>query len=272
MDHHFHYGGLHDMNSENSPTPNDYSEIAAFVDALEGWMTPAQGARLFAAARTCPSPGQIVEIGSFRGKSTVVLATAAATGVKIIAIDPHAGNDRGPEEWDGFADQASEDHDRFLHNLAAGGVADRVHHLRAFSDAAHPQVTGPVDVLYVDGAHRYGPARADLRDWGARVSPGGTMLIHDSFSSVGVTMAILRELLIGSRWRYIARSGSLTEYRADLPDALSARLRNAGRQLSQMPYFGKNLLIKLALSTSVGSRLLGRICTAAGRPIPPWPY
>ena len=42
----------------------------------------------------------------------------------------------------------------------------------------------PIDVLYIDGAHRYGPARADIRDWGARVTDGGTMLIHDSFSSI----------------------------------------------------------------------------------------
>jgi predicted O-methyltransferase YrrM len=260
------------MNSENGATPTTYSTIAAFVEALEGWMTPAQGARLFAAARNCPSPGTIVEIGSFRGKSTVVLATAAGAGVEIIAIDPHAGNDRGPEEWDGFADQASEDHGVFLANLAAGGVADRVRHLRAFSDAAHGEIAGPIDLLYVDGAHRYRPARADLRDWGARVSAGGTMLIHDSFSSVGVTLAILRELLLGNRWRYVGRSGSLTEYRADLPGTLSARARNAAIQLAQLLYFVKNLLIKLLLSTSVGSRILGRISRAIGRPTPPWPY
>jgi predicted O-methyltransferase YrrM len=272
MDHYFHHGGLHNMNSENNTTPNTYSEIAAFVEALEGWMTPAQGARLFAAARSCPTPGQIVEIGSFRGKSTVVLAKAAAKGVQIIAIDPHAGNDRGPEEWDGFADQASQDHDCFLANLTNGGVAERVRHVRAFSDAAHAEITGPIDVLYIDGAHRYGPARTDMRDWGARVSPAGTMLIHDSFSSVGVTLAILRELLIGNRWRYVGRSGSLTEYCSDLPNTLGARLRNAGRQSAQLPYFGKNLMIKLALSTSIGTRLLRRIFTAAGRPTPPWPY
>jgi predicted O-methyltransferase YrrM len=260
------------MNSENGATPTTYSTIADFVEALEGWMTPAQGARLFAAARNCPSPGTIVEIGSFRGKSTVVLATAAGAGVEIIAIDPHAGNDRGPEEWDGFADQASEDHGVFLANLAAGGVADRVRHLRAFSDAAHGEIAGPIDLLYVDGAHRYRPARADLRDWGARVSPGGTMLIHDSFSSVGVTFAILRELLLGNRWRYVGRSGSLTEYRADLPGTLSSRARNAATQLAQLVYFAKNLLIKLLLSTSVGSRILGRISRAIGRPTPPWPY
>lgn len=260
------------MNLEDSASPDNYSHIASFVESLEGWMTPAQGARLFGAARTCPSPGRIVEIGSFRGKSTVVLASAARPGVEIFAIDPHAGNDRGPEEWDGFADQASEDHECFLANLAGGGVADRVRHLRAFSDAAHADVPDPINVLYVDGAHSFGPARADLRNWGSRVAPGGTMLIHDSFSSVGVTLAILRELLLGRRWRYVARSGSLTEYRADLANSPVARLRNAGIQAAQLPYFVKNLVIKVLLSGSMSRRLLERVSQAAGRPTPPWPY
>lgn len=272
MGHHLRYRGLHDMNSDNSASPHSYSEIATFVEALEGWMTPAQGARLFSAALDCPSSGQIVEIGSFRGKSTVVLASACPKGGRIFAIDPHAGNDRGPEEWDGFADQASEDHECFLANLLAGGVADRVSHIRAFSDAAHSEVQGPINVLYVDGAHSFGPARADLRDWGSRVVPGGTMLIHDSFSSVGVTLAILRELLLGRKWRYIARSGSLTEYRADLANKPGARVRNAGTQVAQLPYFVKNLVIKVLLSSSLSTRLLRRISQAVGRPIPPWPY
>ena len=82
---------------------------------------------------------------------------------------------------------------------------------------------------------RYGPARADIRDWGARVSDSGTLLIHDSFSSIGVTLAILRELLIGARFRYVGRSRSMTIYSADLPGGLGAGARNAGRQLAQLP-------------------------------------
>ena len=49
--------------------------------------------------------GTIVEIGSFQGRSTIVLASAAPSGVEIIAIDPHAGNDRGPQEQGGGGGQ-----------------------------------------------------------------------------------------------------------------------------------------------------------------------
>src|SRR5256885_1084616 len=88
----------------------------------------------------------------------------------------------------------------------------------SFADAvaAVADVDGDVQLLSIDGAHRYTPALADIRVWGARVAPGGTLLIHDSFSCVGVTLAILRSLAFGFRFRYVGRVGSLSEYRCEL--------------------------------------------------------
>ncbi len=244
-----------------------FDEVLTSVADVEGWMSPDQARRLYDAARTA-APGQrIVEIGSFRGRSMIVLASAAEPGVELVAIDPHAGNDRGPQEIEGFAVEAQDDHAVFNRNLAAAGVADRVRHVRSFSDAALVDVPGAAQVLYVDGAHRYAPARADIRDWGNRVEPGGTMLIHDSFSSIGVTLAILRELVWSSQWRYVGRARSMTEYRRDLPAGLGAKATNALRQLAQLPWFAKNLGIKVLMSAKLG----GLLSKVTGRPAE-WPY
>lgn len=247
--------------------PTSYDELAPAVEALDGWMTPAQGRRLYEAARRCPPGGRVVEIGSFRGKSTVVLATAAPPDAEVVAIDPHAGNDRGPNEIEGFAAEAADDHEVFLCNLRDFGVVERVRHVRAFSGDAHGEVADPIDVLYVDGAHRFAPARADLRDWGRRVAPGGTLLVHDAFSSVGVTLAIVVELFAGRRFRYCGRSGSLVEYRADLGPGLGARAADAGRQALQLPWFARNLALKIAITLG-----LGKLMRRLGRPEPTWPY
>lgn len=255
---------------QNGRVPADltpYDELAPAVEALDGWMTPAQGRRLHDAARRCPAGGRVVEIGSFRGKSTVVLATAAPENAEVVAIDPHAGNDRGPNEIEGFAAEAADDHEVFLRNLRDFGVAERVRHVRAFSGDAHSEVADPIDVLYVDGAHRFAPARADLRGWGRRVAPGGTLLVHDAFSSVGVTLAIGAELLADRRFRYCGRSGSLVEYRADLGAGVAARAANAGRQLLQLPWFARNLALKVAITLG-----LGKAMRRLGRPEPVWPY
>jgi predicted O-methyltransferase YrrM len=248
-------------------TAGTYDDIAASVAAVEGWMTEDQGGRLFAAASRCPAGGRIVEIGSFRGKSTIVLATAAAAGVDVVAIDPHAGNDRGPQELEGFAAEAAGDHEAFVANLAAAGVAERVRHLRSFSHAAHGGVGDPIDVLYIDGAHRYAPARRDVVEWGRRVADGGTLLIHDAFSSIGVTLAILRELSAGRRFRYVGRTRSLAEYRADLAGGPRARLANLVRQLAQLPWFARNVVLKVMLSLG-----LGKVVRRFGRRPPEWPY
>lgn len=247
--------------------PVTFDQALAAADGVDGWMSDDQIAELHRAASTTVPGERIVEIGSFRGRSTVVLATSAPAGVEVVAIDPHAGNDRGPQEIEGYAAEADDDHTRFLANLARAGVADRVRHVREFSDQAHPAVDGQIDVLLIDGAHRYAPARQDIHEWGARVAPGGVLLIHDSFSSIGVTLAIVRELLAGRRFRYVGRARSLAVYHADLDGSWRARLLNAGRQLAQLPWFARNVLLKVALSARLG----GPIERITGQR-PEWPY
>ena len=172
---------------------------------------------------------------------------AAPRAAEVVAIDPHAGNDRGPRQWTGTAAEGESDHAAFLANLERAGVADRVRHVRRFSQDALEAVEGAVDLLYVDGAHRFGPAALDISRWGARVAPGGALLIHDAFSSVGVTLAIGRHLLAGRRFRYVGRSGSLAEYRREDVHAGGAR-EHGGRQLAALPWFARNLVVKAALA------------------------
>ena len=242
-------------------------DVLALTEGVDGWLSEAQARRLHDAAARCRDGGRIVEIGSFRGRSTIVLAASAPDGVEVVAIDPHAGNDRGPGEIDGYVAEAATDRDVFRANLARAGVADRVRHVAALSSAAHADVSDPIDVLFVDGAHRYAPARADIHEWGARVRNGGTLLIHDSFSSVGVTLAIMRELMFGRRFRYAGRARSLTIYHADLDGGGRSRALNALRQMAQLPWFAKNLMLKVLLTLKLGT-LLRRL----GRAEPEWPY
>ncbi|MET0325405.1 MAG: class I SAM-dependent methyltransferase, partial [Ilumatobacteraceae bacterium] len=104
-------------------TARDVDAVLALTAGIDGWMSDDQGRRLYAAAARCPAGGRIVEIGSFRGRSTVVLASAAPDDVEVVAVDPHAGNDRGPQEIEGFADEAATDRAVFEANRARGGVA-----------------------------------------------------------------------------------------------------------------------------------------------------
>lgn len=239
-------------------TSDGFVAAHAAIADIDGWLSDGQARHLWESARRIPSGGRIVEIGSFRGRSTIVLARAAAEDVEIVAIDPHGGGDRGPQEISPDAQRGEEDHAAFRANLERAGVAERVRHVRLPSGEAAGEVRDQIDLLYIDGAHRYAPASDDIRRWGARVEPGGTLLIHDAFNAIGVMLAQARLLFLSPEFRYLGRTRSLAEYRRE-PVAGPARAANAGRQLAQLPWFLRILAIKLALTLHAPgvARLLG---------------
>ena len=246
-------------------TEQDFAPVLAAVAGVEGWMTDAQARRLWDGARRVAPGGRIVEIGSFRGRSTIVLASAAGRDVAVVAIDPHGGGDRGPNEITPDARRGDADHETFHANLRTAGVDERVSHVRRPSGQALSDVAGAIDLLYIDGAHRYRFAKPDIELWGARVSPGGTMLIHDAYSAVGVMLAQLRLLFAARRFRYVGRSGSLAEYRRE---DLGPRERrdNVLAQAAALPYFVRNCVVKAALVARL--RPLARALGEHGH----WPY
>ena len=76
----------------------DFGAALAAVEGVKGWMSDDQARRLWDAAVRLRAPARIVEIGSFHGRSTIVLRKAAEDGVEVVAVDPHGGGDRGPQE------------------------------------------------------------------------------------------------------------------------------------------------------------------------------
>jgi len=231
------------------------SDALAFTREIAGWLTEEQARVLHTRAGQLPPRSQIVEIGSYRGRSTIVLALALADGGSLVAIDSHDGDNRGPRQVHGEFERGQEDFEAFHENVRRAGVASRVRHVRARSCDALEEVDGPIDLLYIDGAHQYRAARADIRCWGERVRNGGTMFVHDGFSSLGVTAALLRETALSAGWRYNGRSGSLVEFRRDR----CSRTSNLRAHAGSLPWFARNVAVKIALVTRQrwACRLLG---------------
>lgn len=240
--------------------------LSGRLQGVEGWLTDAQALRLAERARALRPPARIVEIGSYRGRSTITLASSAPDGVAVVAIDPHAGDDRGPRQVHGTDAEGEADHRAFVENLARAGIAERVEYVRLPSQDALAAHTVRADLVYVDGAHDYRAARKDLTGWGERLQSGGTLLVHDAWSSVGVTLALLRTLVFGSRFRYAGRTGSLAEYE-HVEVHGRARAANVLRQLAELPWFTRNLLVKAAIVAR-----LRPVARLLGHHDGPWPY
>ena len=254
--------------SSAPPATTGFEDALSAVRDVEGWLSDDQARVLWERARSVPPAGQIVEIGSYRGRSAIVMARAAGAAASVVAIDPHAGDDRGPQQIRGTAEEGAADHEAFNANLERAGVAGAVRHVRRPSAEALGDVDGSIDLLYVDGAHRFGPARDDIVRWGARVRPGGTLLVHDAFSSIGVTLALAATHLTARDYVYVGRTRSLAEYRrVAAPLRAGERLRNALRQVAELPWFARNVLVKVALVLRLRplARLLGH--RSGG-----WPY
>jgi hypothetical protein len=251
------------MGAASIAADNGFDRTLAAIAEVDGWLTEAQARLLHDRARALEPGDRVVEIGSYRGRSTIVLAGAVVDGVSLVAIDSHDGDNRGPRQVRGVWQEGQSDLDAFQENLKRSQVQDRVKHLRARSDQALSMLDGPVDLLYIDGAHQFRAARADIKEWGARVPLGGTMLVHDGFSSIGVTLALLSEQACSDRWRYAGRAGSLVEYRR-VP---AGRLGNLRAHARSLPWFLRNVAIKLALVTHQRWA-----CRALGHEGDRWPY
>lgn len=222
-------------------TAEDIGFVAVWqrVQGIPGWLTRAQALALWEAAAATPEPGVIVEIGSHQGRSTIVLA--AAGGRRVVAIDPFV---------DGRLFGGAPTRDKFAANIAAAGVA--VELTSEPSTRVRPTWRDPIDLLYIDGKHDYWTVSDDLR-WAAHVRPGGAVLVHDAYSSIGVTLALVRHVLFGRALRYVGRVGSLARFEVAPPVA-----RDRVRMLGELPWWLRNVAIKVALRAG---RLFGHRST-----------
>lgn len=220
--------------------PSDFELAWSRAEPVDGWLTRDQARLLFDEAGRVGS-GPIVEIGSHLGRSTVVLASAAD---RVVAVDPF------PPDWRyGRADTA----ERFIANVEHAGVADRVDLHRAASADVLGEWSTPIRLLYVDGKHDARSCLTDLR-WTRFLSPGDRFLVHDSFSSLGVTLALLWRLVTDHRSRYLGRTGSLALFEVSRPT-----VRDRLRVLGELPWFARNLVVKVLLRLRLRrlARLLG---------------
>jgi predicted O-methyltransferase YrrM len=146
----------------------------ARLETIEGWLTANEARCLYDAAQAARLG--LVEIGSYRGKSTVALALGARDGQQapFWAIDPHAPFDAGGA-WDfGPADRAA-----LLRNLLGCGVAEDVQIVMLPSLAAACGWWQPIDLLFIDGDHSEAGTLADWRAWSPWLAAGGLALLHD---------------------------------------------------------------------------------------------
>ena len=168
---------------------------------IPGFLSEAEARFLGMAAACAPEDGAVVEIGSFKGKSTVMLAKVAAHygGSPVVAIDPH--NFNNAELGDYRTAPGATSFDAFLANLGGAGVSDRVEVHRAYSSDIAAEWNRPIRFLWIDGDHSYAGAKADFDGFARHLVPGGIVAFHDALHEfAGPIRVFVEEVLRSDRF------------------------------------------------------------------------
>lgn len=170
----------------------DGERILRLNDALEGLIFVEESAWLYRAAK---GRGRIVEIGSFRGKSAVLLASGSEdVGGRLLCIDPHI-NATGMEK----TRFSKADHDAFMATIERHGVAARVTKwIKTSAEALAAYDGEAIDLLWIDGDHSYEGVKFDLSAWKKHVRVGGLIAAHDYTHDEPVRRAWHEEVNEGS--------------------------------------------------------------------------
>ncbi len=230
-----------------APWAGSFEHAWAVAAHVPGWLTEPQAHRLWDETVRLSAGAHVVEIGSHQGRSTVVLARAlmaATQDGRLTAIDPFV---TGPRYGGAATRTALEG------NLDAAGVSGIVTIIEARSRDVRHTWGRPIDLLWVDGKHDYWTCSDDLK-WSGHLPVGGRVLVHDAFSSLGVTAALLVHVLPTGRLRLVDRVGSLAILEVGRPSGVD-RLRFLGH----LPWWGRNLVVKVLLRLRMRGlvRLLG---------------
>ncbi|MDJ0383035.1 class I SAM-dependent methyltransferase [Streptomyces sp. G-G2] len=169
-----------------SPKP----ETLAAFEAAKGFMPVREGLALHAAATEAAALGlPLLEVGTYCGRSTILLADAAReAGVSAITVDHHRGSEEQQPGWE-YHDPTVVDPEvglmdtlpTFRRTLHKAGLEDHVIAIVGRSPQVAAAWGGPLGLVFIDGGHTDEHATGDYEGWAPHVAPGGTLVIHDVF-------------------------------------------------------------------------------------------
>ena len=171
------------------------------LDKIKGHLGLNEGFLLFKIARSLRENSVIVEIGSFKGKSTCFIAEGIGDKkMQFFCIDP----------WmDGLMQEKGDAiFNEFLQNTKR--YRNRFCILRKFSHEVIKEwpTHRKIDFLWVDGDHSYEGVKKDILDWIPLVKKSSFVCFHDYRDAPGVKKAV-DELARDNKIRFVKIEGCI---------------------------------------------------------------
>lgn len=173
--------------------------------AIPGWFSSDEAELLIAlvvrAAASSATAPLIVEIGSYCGRATMVIAlTLRGLGrddVRLIAVD---------EPSLGLAPDGRPARETLRTHLAEHGLGEIV--VCAPEQDAEPW-THTSHLLLIDGRHDYADVCDDVACYTPQLAPNGLVLFHDYAGYFPGVQRCVEELLLGGAFSFVAQVGTL---------------------------------------------------------------
>lgn len=158
--------------------------------SIDGWLSPLEALTLYL---FCKNAKKTVEIGTFKGRSTYFLAKAVqeVNGNRVVTIDHHQGNEEHQNKenmpkggtWD-----------IFVKNMQDRGLFAWIMPIKKSSVEAAKSYDEKIDLLFIDGSHKYEDVQQDWESWSPKLVDGGIVIFHDcNWSGVSQVVNPLKE-------------------------------------------------------------------------------
>ncbi|WP_158606534.1 class I SAM-dependent methyltransferase [Paenibacillus ginsengarvi] len=178
------------MSSEKDRIDEERIEhLYRMVSSVPGWLERNEGETLYRLARYKAPVPTVVELGSWKGKSTCWLSGALQ--------DRGEGRVHAVDLWNWKPSGKPLDHpdevlDEFKQNLRKLGLGENVETIRMKTvDASRKwRRRSPIGLLFIDASHRYAAVREDFEYWSPMVATGGYIAFHDVNTWQGPTKLV----------------------------------------------------------------------------------
>lgn len=181
----------HDLRQSSGTQAGPAPEVLAAFEAATGFMPADEGLALYAAAAEAADRTglPLLEIGTYCGRSTILLAAAAReAGTVALTVDHHRGSEEQQPGWE-YHDPTLVDPEvgrmdtlpRFRRTLHAAGLEDHVIALVGRSPRVATVWGSSVGLVFIDGGHTDEHATADYEGWVPHLAEEGLLVVHDVF-------------------------------------------------------------------------------------------
>lgn len=157
----------------------EFDAALTVMKGVEGWFSEAEAALMYRRTKDVllgPVTGDVLEVGSYCGRSTVILAAAAQKGrpsAYVFAVDPHEGEISRP----GRTEKGPSTLDRFRATIRRAGQEGRIREV--LKKSYETRWSTPIAALFIDGFHDLENVSRDWAHFSPWLPPRALAMFHD---------------------------------------------------------------------------------------------